>query len=61
MGAAYGALIKIYQGAGFRYEHAFTRSSYREFLEGMALGPVAVEVVDGKVPEGIGILEKPAF
>ena len=60
IGAAYGAMIKIYQGVGFHYEHAFTSETYREFLERLELGPVTVEVIDGKVPEGIGILEKPA-
>ena len=60
VGAVYGALIKIYQGVGFHYEHAFTPETYQEFLERQALGPVTVEVIDGKVPEGIGILEKPA-
>ena len=59
VGAAYGALIKIYQGVGFHYEHAFTRETYRAFLEGLELGPVTVEVIDGRVPEGIGVLEKP--
>ena len=59
VGAAYGALIKIYQGMGFHYEHAFTPETYRAFLERLELGPVTVEVIDGKVPEGIGILEKP--
>ena len=59
VGAAYGALIKIYQGVGFHYEHAFTPETYREFLERLRLGPVTVEVIDGRVPEGIGILEKP--
>ena len=59
VGAAYGTLIKIYQGVGFHYEYAFTRETYREFLERLGLGPVTVEVIDGKVPEGIGILEKP--
>ena len=58
VGAVYGALIKIYQGVGFHYEHAFTPETYREFLERLELGPVAVEVVEGRVPEGIGILEK---
>ena len=58
VGAAYGTLIKIYQGVGFHYEHAFTAESYREFLERLELGPVAVEVIPGGVPEGIGILEK---
>ena len=58
VGAAYGTLIKIYQGVGFHYEHAFTTETYREFLERLELGPVTVEVIDGKVPEGIGILEK---
>ena len=57
-GAAYGTLIKIYQGVGFHYEHAFTPETYREFLERLEFGPVTVEVIDGKVPEGIGILEK---
>ncbi len=31
--AAYGTMIKIYQGAGFHYEHAFTPETYRTFLE----------------------------
>ena len=61
VGAAYGAMIKIYQGVGFHYEYAFTLETYRVFLERLELGPVAVEVIDGKVPEGIGILEKPAL
>lgn len=61
VGTAYGALIKIYQGVGFHYEHAFTQETYREFLEGLGLGPVTAEGIDGKVPEGIGILEKPTF
>ena len=60
MGAAYGAMIKIYQGVGFHYEHAFTPETYREFLERLNLAPVSLEVVEGKVPEGIGVLEKPA-
>lgn len=58
VGAAYGTLIKIYQGVGFHYEHAFTQATYREFLERLGLGPVTVEGIDGKVPEGIGVLEK---
>ena len=58
VGAAYGTLIKIYQGVGFHFEYAFTPETYREFLERLELGPVTVEVIDGKVPEGIGILEK---
>ena len=60
VGAAYGAMIKIYQGVGFHYEHAFTPESYRTFLERLELGPVTLEVIQGKVPEGIGLLEKPA-
>lgn len=58
-GAAYGSMIKIYQGVGFHYEHAFTAQSYREFLERLELGPVAVEVISGGVPECIGVIEKP--
>ena len=61
VGAAYGTLIKIYQGVGFHYEHAFTPEAYREFLERLELGPVTVEVINGRVPEGIGILEKLTF
>ena len=60
VGTTYGTMIKIYQGVGFHYEHAFTPETYREFLERLELGPVSVEVIEGKVPEGIGILEKPA-
>lgn len=51
-------MIKIYQGVGFHYEHAFTPESYREFLERLELAPVAVEVIPGRLPEGIGVLEK---
>lgn len=57
-GTAYGSMIKIYQGMGFHYEHAFTSENYRKFLENMNLAPVAVEVIPGRLPEGIGILEK---
>ena len=60
VGAAYGTMIKIYQGVGFHYEHAFTPETYRGFLERLELAPVAVEVIPGRVPEGIAILEKPA-
>ena len=59
VGTAYGTMIKIYQGVGFHYEHAFTQETYRAFLEGLALAPVRVEVIEGRVSEGIGILEKP--
>ncbi len=58
VGASYGTMIKIYQGVGFHYEHAFTSETYREFLERLKLAPVTVEVIDGRMPEGIGILEK---
>ena len=58
-GTAYGTMIKIYQGVGFHYEHAFTPETYRMLLEGMALAPVALEVISGWVPEGIAVLEKP--
>lgn len=57
-GAAYGTMIKIYQGVGFHYEHAFTPETYRGFLERLELAPVAVEVIPGRLPEGIGVLEK---
>ena len=59
VGAAYGAMIKIYQGVGFHYEHAFTSETYQRFLDCLELGPVRVEVIEGRVSEGIGILEKP--
>ena len=52
-------MIKIYQGVGFHYEHAFTPETYRQFLEGLELAPVTVEVIPGGVPEGIALLEKP--
>ncbi len=57
-GAAAGELIKIYQGVGFHYEHAFTPETYRAFLEGLGLGPVKLEVIEGRVPEGIAVLER---
>lgn len=56
--AAYGTMIKIYQGAGFHYEHAFTPGTYRTFLENLCLAPVGLEVIPGHVPEGIALLEK---
>ena len=57
-GTAYGTMIKIYQGAGFHYEHAFTPGTYRAFLENLCLAPVELEVIPGHVPEGIALLEK---
>ena len=59
VGTAHGTMIKIYQGAGFHYEHAFTPETYRMLLESLNLVPVTVEVIPGRVPEGIGVLEKP--
>ena len=58
VGAAYGTMIKIYQGVGFHYEHAFTSETYQMILEGLELAPVTVEVIPGRVPEGIAVLEK---
>ena len=58
VGTAYGTMIKIYQGVGFHYEHAFTPETYRMLLESMDLAPVLVEVIPGRVPEGIAVLEK---
>ena len=58
VGTAYGTMIKIYQGVGFHYEHAFTPETYRMLLESMDLAPVSVEVIPGRVPEGIVVLEK---
>lgn len=60
VGAAAGTMIKIYQGVGFHYEHAFTPETYRTFLERLELTPVTVEVIPGRVPEGVAVLEKPA-
>ncbi|NBI11106.1 methyltransferase domain-containing protein [Colidextribacter sp. OB.20] len=59
VGTAYGTMIKIYQGVGFHYEHAFTPETYRMLLEGLGLAPVVLEVIPGRVPEGIALLEKP--
>lgn len=59
MGAAYGTMVKIYQGVGFHYERAFTPQTYREFFERLALAPVELEVIPGRVPEGIAVLKKP--
>lgn len=59
VGTAYGSMIKIWQGIGFHYEHAFTPETYRMLLEGLNLAPVALEVIPGGVPEGIAVLEKP--
>ena len=58
VGTAYGTMIKIYQGVGFHYEHAFTPETYRMLLESLNLAPVLVEVIPGRVPEGIAVLEK---
>ena len=58
-GAAYGVVIKIYQGAGFHYEHAFTPETYRAFLECLGLGHVTVEVIPGRLPVGLAVLQKP--
>ena len=59
MGAAYGAVIKIYHGVGFHYEHAFTPETYRTFLERLGLGRATVEVIPGRLPVGLAVLQKP--
>ena len=58
-GAACGTMIRIYQGVGFHYEHAFTPETYRTFLERLGLGGAAVEVIPGRLPVGLAVLQKP--
>lgn len=58
VGAAAGTLIKIYQGVGFHYEHAFTPETYRAFFETNGYALSALEVIPGRVPEGIAVLDK---
>lgn len=58
VGAAYGTMIKIYQGVGFHYEHAFTPETYRTFFEKNSYPLSALEVIPGPVPEGIAVLER---
>ena len=58
-GTAYGTMIRIYQGVGFHYEHAFTPETYRMFLERLGLGRVTVEVISGRLPVGLAVLRKP--
>lgn len=58
-GTVYGTVIKIYQGVGFHYEHAFTPETYRSFLERLSLGQVTVEVIPGRLPIGLAVLQKP--
>jgi len=57
-GAAYGAVVKIYQGVGFHYEHAFTPETYRMLFEKNGYSLTGLEVIPGRVPEGIAVLEK---
>ncbi len=57
-GAAVGAVIKIYQGVGFHYEYAFTPETYRAFFERNGYPLAALEVIPGRVPEGIAVLER---
>lgn len=59
-GSDYGAMIRIYQGVGFHYEHAFTPETYRGFLEHLELGRVTVEVIPGRLPVGLAVLRRPA-
>ena len=59
-GTAYGTMIRIYQGVGFHYEHAFTPETYRMLLERLNLGRVTVEVIPGRLPVGLAVVQKPA-
>lgn len=59
VGTAYGSMIRIYQGVGFHYEHAFTPETYQMFLERLGLGRVTVEVIPGRLPVGLAVLRKP--
>lgn len=58
VGTAAGTLIKIYQGVGFHYEHAFTPETYRAFFEKNGYPLTALEVIPGRVPEGIAVLNR---
>ena len=58
-GTAYGTMIRIYQGVGFHYEHAFTPESYPLFLERLGLSRVTMEVIPGRLPIGLAVLCKP--
>lgn len=58
VGTAAGTLIKIYQGVGFHYEHAFTPETYRMFFEKNGYSLSSLEVIPGRVPEGIAVLDK---
>lgn len=57
--AAYGTVIKIYQGVGFHYEHAFTAETYWIFLKRLNLGRVTIETIPGRLPIGLAVLRKP--
>ncbi len=59
VGAAYGAVIKIYHGVGFHYEHAFTPETYRTFFKRLGLGRATVEIIPGRLPVGLAVLQKP--
>ena len=58
-GTACGTMIRIYQGVGFHYEHAFTPETYRTLFERLNLGRVTVEVIPGRLPVGLAVLQKP--
>jgi len=58
VGTAAGTLIKIYQGVGFHYEHAFTPETYRMLFEKNGYSLTALEVIPGRVSEGIAVLDK---
>lgn len=44
---------------GFHYEHAFTPETYRTFLERLGLGRATVEIIPGRLPVGLAVLQKP--
>ena len=52
-------LLQPSSGFYLFYEHAFTPETYRAFLECLGLGHVTVEVIPGRLPVGLAVLQKP--
>lgn len=52
-------LVSLYRLLGFRQKHLFTRQSYRTFFEGLDLPVSQLTVVQGRLPVGLAVLQKP--
>lgn len=52
-------IIRLYRLAGFRPYYQFTRQSYQAMIDGCRLSQAKYTLIQGRLPVGLAVLEKP--